>query len=502
MKLINLLLLLLILNCNTSRAQTWDNLAFNNTSLRLDTNPIRGLIPGFPGIRNFPYSMEFFYVSLRNTMNNLNSFNWTELETKLEVVANKGNTAVVRFYLDYPGSPIAVPQFLINAGVTMNNYTVYGNDSTKSKSPDYNNPLTMNALTNFIDSFGAKYNGDPRISIVQGGLVGFWGEWHNYPLSTQLGMSEGNKKIIFERYISAFPNTQINIRTPQDSVPTSSALQVGYHDDSFMESTLGPLGWHFWPKIINAGVSTVWQNHPIGGEIFPNLQSTIWNAIPNPLGQDFQTCVNTTHATYMLNHGIFDDAIGSTTYNNALSQNRRFGYQFYVNGVKLIAFQNGQINIDVRIENRGVAPFYYNWSVEFALLKSNVLTSIGTTNWNIHTIQPMDTIIKNFTTNQILQPGTYKLLMRFVNPLTVLKPIAKQLSFSNLEQDADRYGWLSLKTFQYNALSNFNLKYKTGISTFPNPVDNVLSIQSEKKIDAVKIFEINGKLLKSILTQN
>lgn len=430
----------------SATAQNWENLTFNDAVPGLNVNPVRGLIPGYDGTRNFPYSMEFFYIPLRGTMNNINDFNWTAFENKLEEIANRGNTAVPRFYLDYPGRDIATPQFLIDAGVVMKDYTVYNNDPNESKSPDYNDPRVMAALVNFIENFGVEYDGDPRISVVQGGLVGFWGEWHNYPIGEQ--MSDANKKIIFEKFISAFPNTKINIRSPQTDVSTSSELKVGYHDDSFLLSTLGPDGWHFWPRIIDAGVSMVWKNHPIGGEIHPDLQDGVWQAIPNNLGQNFETCVNTTHATYMLNHGVFDDPVGSTTYNNALIQNRKFGYKFYANGIKLNAYQNGEINIDVRLENKGVAPFYYNWQVEFGLLKDGVLTSLGTANWNINTVQPNDVVIKNFTTNRTLQAGEYTILMRFINPLTALKPNAKQLSFANSEQNAHLNGWLSLKTFQ------------------------------------------------------
>ncbi len=492
MKTLKLAFVLCIILNHFSFAQTWDDLKYNNKLSGLHTNPVRGLIPGFDGTRNFPYSMEFIYIPLRNTMNNLNSFNWKEFETKLEKVANKGNTAIPRFYLDYPGSPIATPQFLIDAGVTMNDYSVYGNDPGESKSPDYNNPLTMNALLNFIENFGATYDGDPRISIVQAGLVGFWGEWHTYPLTTELGMTEDNKRIIFEKFIEEFLNTQLNFRQPQDNVSKNVELQAGYHDDSFLQSTLGPQGWHFWPRISSSGVNTIWQNHPIGGEIFPDLQSTVWQTIPNAIGQDFETCVNTTHATYLLNHGVFDDAIGSTTYNNALLQNNKLGYKFYVNGVKLNEYQNGIINFDVRIENKGVAPFYYNWQVELALFKDNILTSLGTTNWNINTIQPNDIVIKNFTTNQILQLGTYTILMRFVNPLTALKPNAKQLRFANNEQDNHQNGWLSLKTFQINTLSNSNFENGSDIVLHPNPTTNYVNFNLSEKIETISLFNLLG----------
>jgi len=114
------ILALCIFAATAVHSQQWDNLTLDENVTGLQENPIRGLIPGFPGIRNFPYSMEFFYLPLRNTMLGIDSLDWTEFETQLETIANEGNTAVVRFYMDYPGSTIGTPQFLIDQGITMN----------------------------------------------------------------------------------------------------------------------------------------------------------------------------------------------------------------------------------------------------------------------------------------------------------------------------------------------------------------------------------------------
>ncbi len=501
-----IILILSIFFVTVANAQSWDNLTFDNNITGLHTNPLRGLIPpDYVNTRNFPYSMEFFYIPLRGTMLSMNSFDWSLFESKLETVANRGNTAVFRFFLDYPGNPIATPQFLIDSGIVMNSYTEYQGANGQSKSPDYNDSRTMAALVKFIDTLGKKYNGDPRISIVQAGLVGFWGEWHTFPYS--FNMNDANRRIILEKFIASFPNTKLNFRGVVPNTPVNTLLNVGYHDDSFMLSTLGSVNWYFWPRLTAAGVTNFWQNHPMGGEIHPDVQSSTFAAIPNvsPAGQnyqDFETCINTTHASYLYNFEIWQHAVGSTKYNNALIQNKKLGYKFYVNGVKLNSYQAGIINFDVRIENRGIAPFYYNWNVELALLKNNVLTSLGTTNWNINAIQPTNEVVKNFTVNQALTSGSYTILMRFVNPLTAVKSNAKQLSFANTTQNADRNGWLSLKSFvvtttlplrliSFNASENNcagSLAWKTADET------NVRNIEVEQSLDGITFSKITTVL--------
>lgn len=486
-----------------AHSQSWEDLVLNENAIGLQENPIRGLIPGFPGIRNFPYSMEYAYLPLRNTMLNIDSMDWTELEAKLEEISDEGNTAVLRFYMDFPELAVATPQFLIDAGVTMNAYSEYGNDPGESASPDYNNPLTMAALLNFIENLGTTYDNDPRISVIQAGLIGFWGEWHTYPLNN-LNMSEANRAIIFQAFIDAFPNTKVNIRQPQDGVSSSTEMMVGYHDDSFMQSTLGPEGWHFWPRIIDSGVSEVWKSHPIGGEIYPDLQDTVWDAIPNLSGQNFDTCVDSTHATYMLNHEIFDDPVGSVTHLNALEQNKKFGYQFFVSGVKLNSFTSGNIDLDVRIENRGVAPFYYNWDVELALFQNGTITSLGTLNWNIDTILPNTVVENNAVFNQVLDTGIYTILMRFVNPLTVLKPNAKQLRFTNAEQDLHASGWISLKTAE-NLLNGINsLETASEWIIYPNPTntDAEIRVHTENEWVRVDIFDLQNRLILAVYDGN
>jgi len=40
----------------------------------------------------------------------------------------------------------------------------------------------VSALENFIEAFGKRYDGDPRIGFIEVGLIGFWGELHTWPM--------------------------------------------------------------------------------------------------------------------------------------------------------------------------------------------------------------------------------------------------------------------------------------------------------------------------------
>jgi len=303
----------------------------------------------------------------------------------------------------------------------------------------------MTELEAFIAAYGAAYNGDPRIACVQAGTIGFWGEWHNYPLEATHGISEANRLRIFQAYVSAFPDTQVSIREPKSGIPTALLAQVGYNDDSFAQSTLGPTEWHHLPKMNAFGIQDSWMSNMEGGEVFPPLGQDFWNSIPNAVGQDWTACVENSHATYILHHAIFDDPIGSVTHNNALIGSAQLGYRFYANAVRINSASTDGIDVDVRVQNDGVAPFYYDWELEFAVINdAGTVLLLESVDVSLSALMPDQETSWNLLSTQSLLAGEYELLMHIKNPLADLTPNAKTIRFANATQDEHVDGWLSL----------------------------------------------------------
>ena len=97
-------------------------------------------------------------------------------------IASAGRHAVFRFYLEYPNKPLALPQFLVDAGVTIHtNIVTEGVSKERMLTPDYEDPRLRAALGRFIVALGARYDGDVRIGFITAGLLGKWGEWHDHP---------------------------------------------------------------------------------------------------------------------------------------------------------------------------------------------------------------------------------------------------------------------------------------------------------------------------------
>ena len=406
-------------------------------------NPLKGFMPYSGSYTTFPYSMEWNYLSLRALMSGPTNFDWSSLETLLNTVAGRGHQTVFRVYLDYPGKSTGLPQYLLDAGLATHSYTDYGNNG-RSVSPDYENPLLRQALTNFIAALGARYDGDPRIGFITAGLLGFWGEWHTYPHTDWFASTVAQNEVL-TAFELAFTKTRLLVRRPAGTNP--AARQLGYHDDSFAYETLDPPDWMFLGLLKAAGETNKWLAQPIGGEVRPEVQLCMWDTTQTncvPPGQDFARCVDLTHASWMLNHGAFSPGFTGDQKTLALAGSARLGYELYVaNAVLMDASVSGSLRVDLQVRNTGVAPFYYDWPVQLgALNSSNTLIKTWSTTWKLSSLLPAATNIL-WTWSEVghgLEAGPYKLLLRVQNPLTNGVPFR----FANDTQDADVPGWLTL----------------------------------------------------------
>ncbi|MFG2042491.1 DUF4832 domain-containing protein [Dactylosporangium sp. NPDC048998] len=411
-------------------------------------NPLKGFMPYAGSYQAFPYSMEWFYIPLREVMTGPRTFTWAPLERRLDEISRRGHHAAFRFYLDYPGKPTGIPQFLLDQGLATHTYDDFGNNGV-SLAPDYNDPRLAAALDTFISQLGRRYDGDKRIGFITLGLIGFWGEWHTWPYDgwtnpeNWMATDEVQGRILSD-FAAAFHRTRLLVRYPNAQ---NAALNMGYHDDSFAFETLPPTSWHFVQRMIDAGVTGKWRQQPIGGELRPEVQSCIWDQ-PISCGQyeDWAESVTSTHASFLLNQTPFDGAgFTGDKYLRALAGARSLGYELTVTEDSLRAAANRRANVAVRIANRGVAPFYYDWDVELAAIDhKGRIAKRWHTPWSVTGIQPDQPPTELSTQLDLggLHDGSYRLVLRVANPL----PGGNDLRFANTSQDVQT-GWLGLGTF-------------------------------------------------------
>jgi len=431
-------------------AQHGHAMTFRGDAPGIDENPLRGFVPYSSTKQTgdtFPHSMEWFYLPLSAVVTGPDTYDWTLLERQLTAIAARGHQAIFRFYLDYPELPSGIPAYLLAAGLLTFPYADAGNAAspTPSVSPDYRDPRLIECLVRFIHAFGVRYDGDVRIAYLTAGLYGFWGEWHvlDHPLPGEppgWSIRQQDKDALLRAYVEGFHRTPVLVRVPDVTEDRTLLTHFGFHDDSFLEDTFGPEGWHFWAKMGEAGATNLWQTHPMGGEIYPELQSGLFDAWPNRQGQPASLSIAVTQATWMLDADLFVAAQTPMQRANTLRTERMLGYTLYCRQWQLARNEDGSATITVRVENRGVAPIYYAWPVEAEAMDANgQVVAQATAAWPLPELLPGKT--EEWSVSFSSLPATAKtILLRIANPMPGGHPVA----FANAEMSTVLPGWLTL----------------------------------------------------------
>ena len=325
-------------------------LTFELDLARADGNPLSGFFTSYQWaepVTDMPESLEYVIVPLADMMIGPDDFSFASgLEPYLLAAEARGNQVVLRPYIDYPSLPSGLPTYL-EGQVDQFAYSDFGG----GWSPDYTDPALRAAMDAFIAALGDQYDGDPRIGVVQLGLLGFWGEWHTWPHSEWFpDVSIQND--VLHAYHDAFASTLLQVRIPTGDSPS---LRIGFHDDSFAYSTVGDVPWFFVPLLEAAEADARWTEVPVGGELRPELQDQVFDASyeEGEFQQDFDACVQATHASFLLNFHAFSGIYDPEEQARARESARMMGYAYHLERAVLEA---GTLTLS--IENHGVAPFY------------------------------------------------------------------------------------------------------------------------------------------------
>jgi len=446
-----LLLLTTLTPCPAQDSRQDSRLSLDYAPAPVD-NPLKGLVPYQGDVRQyFPHSLEFNYLPYSALVKGYGQFDWVPLERMLDDIAGRGHQAVLRIFLEYPGKTGVIPDFLIRDGLKVHKW-VHADDPNPAapvETPDYQDTKLRRSLQSFIAAFGKKYDGDPRIGFLTAGLLGLWGEWHTYPKSELFAPAVVQQEVM-DAYEAAFKVTPVLLRYPAGDgshMAKNSDRPFGYHDDSFAWATLhtGRKGdeWFFMTALRQAGAEEKWKTRPIGGEIRPEAWGQVFDEKPaNRRVQNFIRCVEATHVTWLMDSGMFKPRQKPDRIRRAKEQVRRMGYEFHCPCVTLRRVKADKLEVKLEIENRGVAPFYYDWKAEWGLLAYGRPVRTTPVSGRLTGLLPGDPPRVWSDTLDVsgLHPGTYKLAVRVPNPLKTGHP----LRFANKTQDADAVGWLTL----------------------------------------------------------
>ena len=374
-------------------------------------NPLKGwCVYTTAGPIRQPYSMVYHYVPWKTLEPVEGDYRFAEWERTWDDPLGKGKRVVFRVYLDYPSLPSGVPDWLVREGVKRTAYTDYGG----GLSPDYDNPALVAGLEKLIAALGRRYDTDPRIAFVQVGLLGFWGEGHTYP-RPELFAGTATQKRVLDAYRKAFPDKVVMARYPSERANAQPAL--GFHDDYFPDDTDSTADWHFLARLAAAGYTDRWRRAAFGGEMVPGGAEK-WVAgdgFPHTMDMIAQG-----HFSWIGPYGPAQEAQTPALTAHSQVLVRRMGYEFTLREVRLPkrVTAGGRMVCLLRGRNQGVAPFYYPWPVELALLDARgaVVQKMQTPD-DIRRWQPGAWTLRA-SVPVTARPGRYTLALGIRDPLT------------------------------------------------------------------------------------
>lgn len=389
-------------------------------------NPLKGWCTYTDSDLFLPYSMVFRYTSWRELEPTEGEYRFAEWERKTWDADAKatGKHVVFRVYIDYPGLPSGLPEWLKNKGVKTTPYVAkemegYDPGAAKGESPDYENPVFVSALEKLVAALGARYDTHPRVAFIQFGLLGFWGEWHTWPIE-KLFASPATQKRVVAAFKSSFRHKKLMARYAKDELGKQSWL--GFHDDYFPEDTGYDEEWHFLRQMRQNGRLENWRSAGIGGEMIPGGAEK-WVGTDDGFAKT-KAMIEAAHFSWV---GPYSPAMAKRAKSDPAFRARcdelvrRMGYQFRLDELVLPrTIRRGQpITLTLSGTNEGVAPFYYPWQVRLALLTADGTASetLPLPRFDVRKWQP-----GKFTATDSLRLtsplGAYRLSIGIVDPWT------------------------------------------------------------------------------------
>lgn len=350
-------------------------------------------------------------------------------------------TFVLRLVADYPDGPGSgidgwysggapnrdYPLFLElpPLNISASDYSSCAGDGP-GRAPNWNDPAFQSQALELISAFAQRYDGDPRITAIQVGLLGLWGEWHQSGCPS-LAPENAIKLALRDAYQSQFSQTRLQTRYTR--VPDAQGVEIGFHEDYFPSFT-GQCD-QFSPSLpqcddggdwnLEWGMTNLlpeardnWRLHPISGESPLNSQKDVWvsrSAEITELLRDY-------HFSFLGPAGKHEQAG-----NNALlgELRRALGYNLHIDRLSLpdTLPLGAAFAVEVEIHNSGSAPPYHFPQLRLLLLDAaeNVVASAAPA-VDLGLALPTAPLIASVQVNfgAGLTPGSYELAVDVIDP--------------------------------------------------------------------------------------
>ncbi|MHA6480726.1 S-layer homology domain-containing protein [Paenibacillus sp. strain BS8-2] len=336
-----------------------------------------------------PHRTVYAGVSWRELEPVRGQFDWEGIEEKyqFDFWAESGSRINLRLVLDLPTSDpehMDIPDWLYEALDEEGDPGVWYDtvEIGSGFSPNYNSELLLAEHERMVAAVAERYNDDSRIAYIQLGSLGHWGEWHTWPAGSGVFPTLSISDQYVQHYLNVFTNKKIGMRKP---FPIAKDHELGLFNDVFgiKSSTNEWVGWtkNGWAgigefvdpgddpaeKLAASAMPDFWKYSFSGGEFAEgNPEKWLVNgAIMESLRQ-----IRESHTAWLGPSAPSDVPAGSELQRNLDAMHNLMGYRFVLEAAKFNQAVRSGDSVDVSMlwNNKGVAPFYFDWPLELRLL--------------------------------------------------------------------------------------------------------------------------------------
>lgn len=398
-----------------------------------------------------PHSLVYANITWRELEPEKGKYNWEEIENKFqfEKWKKEGTRINLRFVLDDPGNGPEkdIPDWLYNELIQTEGtdgagkwYDTPPSVVGKGFSPNYSSPLLIAEHERAIKALAERYNNDHEIAFVQIGSLGHWGEFHNWPEEVSgkfPNLSVSDQYV--EHYLKYFTNKMLGMRKP---FPIASTNKLGLFNDVFgskgatdtwVDWTVN--GWNEIGPYVDKGevpatvqraskMPDFWKYAYSGGEFHsgnPMLSlsdSTIMETLRQARVSHTSWMGPSSPASLVKGKDVTDSEQANIDLLHSM-----MGYHFVLESVRHEnkASIGDQLNLSMVWNNKGVAPFYFDWPFAVALedsqgniVKNSIqkIESVDIRNW----LPGRKSLNVDYSLSEKLKPGRYTVLIAILDP--------------------------------------------------------------------------------------
>jgi hypothetical protein len=293
-------------------------------------------------------------------------FRWDLIDRALETAHARGQTLQVRTQ-PFIGSDVPAWYWATGARHDESLYRSQGR-----RAPDHNDPLYLRHWGDHIRAFGERYDGHPFLESFDIAYGGSCGE-------TGGNCTPGTAERLTDAYLEAFRKTQLVTMLGTDGCKHAarSDRPIGWRADCYGDChregqgvVPDGLNWNHmfdaYPKEVEeCGVKDAWKTAPVTLETcwtVPHWFKQGWD-----IGRIFEHGYKYHMSVFMPKSVYIPEEIGAAF----AAFNNRIGYRFHLYQMilPLEAHPYQAIDVQVTIDNRGVAPIYrpYHFALRLSL---------------------------------------------------------------------------------------------------------------------------------------